>query len=88
MYVVMAYDISDNRGDKILHISRKYLNHEQKSIFEGEITEGNFKKLKSEIKRKADKEKDSVVWFVYPSKKYIQKENYGKMKSLHSFTIE
>jgi len=38
MYVILAYDIKDDKiRDKVRELLRKYLNHVQKSVFEGYI---------------------------------------------------
>lgn len=39
MFVILVYDINIKRNKKVLKICRRYLNHVQKSVFEGVITE-------------------------------------------------
>lgn len=41
--------------------SRKYLSHVQKSVFEGDIPEGQIVLLKREVLRIVNKEKDFVI---------------------------
>ena len=38
----------------------------QKSVFEGELTEGQIYKMESEILRVIDKDRDSVIIYVFP----------------------
>lgn len=52
MYVIMVYDIKEKRVSKILKIARKYLIWIQNSVLEGELTNSQFKKLKSEVKKR------------------------------------
>ena len=49
MFVIVVYDFGEKRVAKALKICRKYLTWVQNSVFEGEITEGNFKKLQKEL---------------------------------------
>ena len=46
MFVILTYDVSAKRDPKVMKISRKYLSHCQKSVFEGMITESKLKRLK------------------------------------------
>lgn len=77
----MVYDIGEKRVNKILKIGRKYLNWIQNSVFEGEITNANFKKMKSKINSEIDDELDSVVFFKFKSIKLFKKEILGKDKN-------
>ncbi|SIS20338.1 CRISPR-associated endonuclease Cas2 [Natronorubrum thiooxidans] len=49
MYVIMVYDLQADRTHKALKIGRRYLTHVQNSVLEGEISEGDLKKLRNEI---------------------------------------
>ncbi|GMQ64153.1 CRISPR-associated endonuclease Cas2 [Vallitalea maricola] len=83
MYVVLVYDISGlGNGQKILgkvfKICKKYLTHIQNSVFEGEITEGQIVKLKSELNKLIRKNIDSVIIFKSRNEKWLDKEFWGK----------
>lgn len=45
MFVILSYDINATRVGKAKKICRKYLNHVQKSVFDGAITEGQLKRF-------------------------------------------
>lgn len=62
---------------KVMKICRKYLNHLQNSVFEGNITEAKLNRLKNEIKSAIDVRTDSVCVFRLDSTKYISKEQIG-----------
>ena len=47
-FTMLSYDIKVKRVGKAKKICRKYLNHVQKSVFDGAITEGQLKRLKNE----------------------------------------
>lgn len=61
MYLLVVYDVAQERVNKIMKICREYLDHIQNSVFEGEITSAGFKELKSRINNAIDKEVDSVI---------------------------
>jgi len=47
MFVIMVYDAGERRNSKVLKVGRKYLHWVQNSVFEGELTEANYRKLQS-----------------------------------------
>ncbi|MDD1406332.1 CRISPR-associated endonuclease Cas2 [Limosilactobacillus reuteri] len=82
MYIILVYDIKlDKEGAKILRkvfkICKKYLTHVQKSVFEGETTPAKLASLKKELKNWIRKDKDSLIVFKSPNKKWLQKEFWG-----------
>lgn len=79
MYVILMYDILiDERGPKVTRntfkICKKYLTHIQKSVFEGNLTELDLMKLKSELNSYIRKDKDSLIIFKSRSEKWLNKE--------------
>lgn len=77
MFVILVYDINVKRNNKMLKICRRYLNHVQKSVFEGIITEAKLNRLKDEIKTAICKEEDSVAIYEFETLKYSSKEVIG-----------
>lgn len=76
------YDIiMDESGPKvhrnIFKICKKYLTHIQKSVFEGNLTELNLMKLKSELDRYIRKDKDSLIIFKSRNERWLEKEFMG-----------
>jgi len=63
MKIIATYDIKGKNGTKVLKTFRKYLTWIQLSVFEGEITETNLKKLKLELKKIIDPKIDSILFF-------------------------
>jgi len=61
MYILVVYDVAQERVTKIMKICRAYLDHVQNSVFEGEITSAKYKELESKIKINIDKKYDSVL---------------------------
>lgn len=76
------YDIAvDEKGSKIwkkvFGICKRYLNHIQKSVFEGELTEVQLKKLEYELKKYLRLDLDSVIVFKSRTQKWLEKEMWG-----------
>ena len=77
MYIILSYDVGQKRVGKVMKICRKYLTHVQRSVFEGTLTEAEVKRLKRELDKLIDVEKDSVCIYRMESLKYTQKEQIG-----------
>lgn len=82
MYIILVYDIAlDQNGAKVLRhvfkICKKYLSHVQKSVFEGELTKSQLKKLMIELGKWIRDDKDSVIIFKNRNKKWLDKQFLG-----------
>lgn len=51
MYMLMTYDVEAKRTEKFKKLLRRYLNHDQFSVFSGDITEATAIKLRRELSR-------------------------------------
>lgn len=71
MRIILVYDINteDREGQKRLNkvrmIARKYLQHVQKSVFEGNITLSRLERLKREMLKVINMEKDSLIIYIF-----------------------
>jgi len=81
MYVIIVYDIEENRVSKICKFLRLYLNWIQNSVFEGNLTESELKKIKKELKKIIDKNYDSILIFRMKDRRYVDKEVIGIEKT-------
>jgi len=52
----------------------------QNSVFEGEISESNYKKLKMELSKIIKTEEDSVIFYTFRTTKYSKRESIGIKK--------
>jgi CRISPR-associated protein Cas2 len=77
MYVIMVYDVGVERVTKVLKTGRKYLTHVQNSLLEGELSPGQFKRLKHEVDKIIDDTHDTVLFYVLRTEAYLQKERLG-----------
>lgn len=80
MFVIEVYDVNVKRVAKVLKISRKYLYWVQNSVLEGEITEANFKKLKTELLRVIDPKEDSLIFYTFRTRNYSERQCFGANK--------
>jgi CRISPR-associated protein Cas2 len=80
LFVIVVYDFNEKRVAKALKIYRKYLYWVQNSVFEGEISQANYTKLKMELGRLINPEEDSVVFYVFRSTRYSKREEMGLKK--------
>jgi len=67
-YIFLFYDIADEFSDKgkyrvakVFKLCKKYLKHHQKSVFRGNISPANQKKLTHELKKVIDEDLDFVT---------------------------
>ncbi|MEB2780547.1 CRISPR-associated endonuclease Cas2 [Algoriphagus sp. C2-6-M1] len=81
MYVVLVYDIGEQRVGKMLKLCRRYLNWIQNSVFEGEITEVKLKELLANAKKFMKVEQDSIIIFKSRDERWLEKEIVGLEKN-------
>ena len=59
-YVFLFYDIEEKRVNKVFKKCKKYLNHWQKSVFRGALTNAQILELEFELKKIINKKKDLI----------------------------
>ena len=79
-YAFLFYDVGEKRVQKVFKICKKYLAHIQKSMFEGNITEGQLKQLKNELLYLINPEEEAVCIYRFDSAKYAKKEEIGTIE--------
>lgn len=80
MFIILVYDVNQKRVGKILKTTRKYLNWVQNSVLEGEISDANYRKLKTELAMKMNEKEDSVIIYQLRTTKYSKRETMGVKK--------
>lgn len=80
MYYIAVYDVNQKRVGKMLKLFRRYLNHVQNSVFEGELKESDFQRLKAEAKALIDEAEDSIIFFALNGK-YLGRDTLGIEKN-------
>jgi len=81
MYFIFVYDVGEKRVQKVHKLLKRYLNWVQNSVFEGELTEGQFEALNMEIKKLLKTEEDSVIIYKLGSLKYTERLIVGVEKN-------
>lgn len=81
MYVILVYDISVERLNKVRNYLKRYLNWVQNSAFEGELKEGEIEKIKIELKKLINENEDSIILYKTRDKRWIMKEKIGIEKN-------
>lgn len=79
LFVVVVYDVDKKRDYKILTFLRTHLNWIQNSVFEGELTEAEYREVKNRLSE-ISKEEDSIVIYRLGSSKYVEKDEVGVKK--------
>ncbi len=87
MYLILVYDIREERVYKVLKIARKYLNWVQNSVLEGEISDAGLAKLKQELKEVINHDEDSVVFYLMRTKRYSSREVMGIQKGTRDIIL-
>lgn len=81
MFTILVYDFGEKRVGRALKICRKYLTWVQNSVFEGDISEANLKKVKYELSQIMVKGEDSIIVYSFKSTKYSNREVIGVSKN-------
>lgn len=78
--MILVYDFAEKRVGRALKIARKYLHWVQNSVLEGEISQANYVKLKTELSKLMDPEEDSIIFYTFRTQKYSNRETLGLQK--------
>jgi CRISPR-associated protein Cas2 len=87
MYIILFYDIADRRQKEkdnsraIRKAVEKYLVRVQFSVFEGEISPSDLKRLKATLIKVANKDLDSIVIYESTRMNYTDRVVIGKDKN-------
>ncbi|WP_413232310.1 CRISPR-associated endonuclease Cas2 [Oceanotoga sp. DSM 15011] len=81
MFLILVYDFNEKRVAKALKKCRKYLTWVQNSVFEGEISQANYKKLIKELTTIMNKEEDSLIIYNFETINYFKRESFGLEKN-------
>lgn len=87
VFVILVYDVKEERVAKALKICRKYLTWVQRSVFEGEITEAKLLRLTKELGDTLDLNYDSVIIYKFRTKQYYERETIGVEPPSHDDLI-
>mgnify|MGYP001184719548 CR=1 FL=1 len=80
MFVILVYDVGEERVARVLKKCRQYLYWVQNSVFEGDISPGRLKRLKRELEGLVHQKEDSVIIYEFRSTRYARREVIGVEK--------
>jgi len=81
MYVILVYDVSVERIDKVRQYLKQYLNWVQNSVFEGEMRRGAIEKIKIGLSKIIKDDEDSIILYTTHNRKWITRKIIGVEKS-------
>ena len=86
MYLLIVYDVSVERVNKVHKFLKTYLHWQQNSVFEGELTSAQYYKLMDKLNELIDSEEDSIMIYEFPQK-YLEKTILGIEKNPIEFIL-
>lgn len=81
MYIVLVYDVEQDRVGRVCKYLRQSLNWVQNSVFEGELTRAQLTKVRNGLTKILNEEKDAVIIYTMRDVKWMQRETIGVDKS-------
>ena len=81
MYVILVYDVNVERVNKVKSFLRQHLFWIQNSVFEGELTNSEFKKVYEGLMEIIDTECDSVIIYKLMMEESLNREVLGVEKA-------
>lgn len=83
-YIIVTYDVSEKRVNKVRKKLKEYLVWVQNSVFEGEISIGKLDKCKRELMKIIKSKEDSIYFYEISFKDYCNKNVLGIEKDYDS----
>jgi len=80
VHVIIVYDVNVERVNKVNKYLKTVLFWIQNSVFEGELSKSQLKKVKIDLNEIIDKDVDSIILFEFPNK-FSKKEILGLEKN-------
>ena len=80
MHVVIVYDVSVERLNKVRIFLKQYLDWMQNSVFEGEVTKAKLKEIEMGVKDLIDEKEDSIIVYSVRDQKLLKRKFIGSPK--------
>lgn len=78
MYLLLVYDVDQKRVGKVCRTLRRRLTWVQNSVFEGEVSEAEFKQIQADLSAIVDGASDSVLFYCINNPKGWEKRVMGQ----------
>jgi CRISPR-associated protein Cas2 len=79
MFVIVVYDMESDRTRLPRKFLRRYLEHVQYSVFEGEVTEGEAAKIEDYLEENV-KDDETIIIYKLDSENYMDRKYFGEDK--------
>ena len=80
MYVIVVYDVGEERVGKVCKYLRRYLPRVQNSVFEGDLPESKLAAMKAGLGKLLVGDRDSVLLWVLRDAKWVDRQVLGREK--------
>lgn len=80
MYVIVVYDVGEERVGKVCKYMRRYLPRVQNSVFEGDLSEAKLETMKAGLRKILLETRDSVLLWVLRDAKWVDRQTLGTEK--------
>ena len=81
MYLILVYDMKQQRVGRMLKLCRRYLHWIQNSVFEGEISEAKLAELLVKARTIMNEDEDSIILFKSRTQQWLEKQVVGRERS-------
>ncbi|MCX7914542.1 MAG: CRISPR-associated endonuclease Cas2 [Thermodesulfovibrionales bacterium] len=81
-YLIVTYDIKEERVNRVRKVLKKYFMWVQNSVFEGDISEGKLQKCKQELQKVINEEEDSIYFYSLENRLNYRKVVMGIEKEM------
>lgn len=80
MFIILVYDVREERVGKVCRYLKRYLPRVQNSVFEGELSEAKLAAMKVGLSKCLDMREDSVLLWVLRDAKWADRQIIGNEK--------
>ena len=77
MFIIIVYDVAEERVAKVNKFLKRYLHWIQNSVFQGYISKSLFEEIKNGLREIIDLDYDAVYFFTARNPNAVEKEVMG-----------
>ena len=87
MYVIAVYDVSVERVNHVRKFLRQFMIWKQNSVFEGELTQAEFERVKFGVKEIIEEDEDYVIFYILRDERLLKRVEIGEPKAEYDNVI-
>ena len=77
MFVILVYDTLAERNPAVLKTCRRYLHWVQRSVFQGELSAAQYRRLTTDLRAEIDTSYDSIRVYLTRSRQLVETHVIG-----------